>query len=553
MMKLTCTASAALMACAAHAQIVVPPSADPGALQQRRIDEEQRRVEQERLERRPVAEPVVQPPPPPVAAPVTGSMKFTVRSIRFSPASEIFTAEELRARVTPFEGKEASLSELQQLVEQINAAYRERGVITARALIPRQDVTEGVFTIQLVEGRVGAIQIKGNSSTRESYIRSRVDAETDRLVDLKALQDSLMRFNRTNDTQLRAELKPGQTFGRTDLEIGVVEPDRHAFRLGLDNFGSEATGETRVGLGYTNRSVLGWRDTLNLGTMSASGLKSYSVDYGIPVGASGRLNLSHNQDDTQLKHGPFASLGITGESKSTSLSLRQPVHLGEQAQTDLLLSLRQRDVENLVSGVFLSSTATDDVQLGLDHQANDPSGQWGVTYSLYNGKATTAGLAKRYTVGRGAIRRTHFLGDGWAVRGALSLQHTSSDDLPSGEYFFLGGEGSVRGYPVGVFSGDKGTLLSLELQHPISGPAPGGQGGGVLSNGFFFVDAGNVKTVRPPESTLAASESLRSVGWGVNLYVGQHFSARVTLAYALTQLPDDPKRTTVRFQLSGQF
>jgi hypothetical protein len=48
MMKLTCAASAALMVCSAHAQIVVPPNADPGALQQRRIDEEQRRQELER-------------------------------------------------------------------------------------------------------------------------------------------------------------------------------------------------------------------------------------------------------------------------------------------------------------------------------------------------------------------------------------------------------------------------------------------------------------------------------------------------------------------------
>ena len=553
MMKLTCAASAALMVCTAHAQIVVPPNADPGALQQRRIDEEQRRQELERLERKPVTEPVIPPPAAPAAVPLASSVRFTVQTIRFEPASEIFTAEELKARAGPLEGKEVGLAELQQLVEQINAAYRERGVITARALIPRQDVTAGVFTIQLVEGRVGAINITGNSATRESYIRSRLDAETGRLVNLPALQESLMRFNRTNDTQLRAELKPGQAFGRTDVDIGVVEPDQHVFRVGVDNFGSEATGETRLGLGYTNRSLLGWRDSLNLGSMTASGLTSYSVDYGIPVGAAGRLNLAHNQDDTDLKHGPFASLGITGQSKATSLSLRQPVAVDERAQTDLLLSLRQRDAENRVSGVFLSSTATDDVQLGVDHQATDASGQWGATYSLYNGKATTAGIAKRYTVGRGAIRRTHFLADGWAVRGALSLQHTSSDELPSGEYFFLGGEGSVRGYPVGVFSGDKGTLLSLELQHPISAPAGPDQGSGLMANGFFFVDAGNVKTVRPPESTLPASESLRSVGWGVNLYMGPRVSARVTLAYALTRLPDEPKRTTVRFQLNGQF
>lgn len=552
-MKIACAASVALVVCAAQAQIAIPPSADPGAIQQRRIDEEQRRQEQERLERKPVDESVVQPPVTPPAPPIDSGLKFTVRSIVFSPASEVFSAEELRALAAPFEGREASLAELQQLVEQINAAYRERRVVTARALIPKQDVTDGVFTIQLVEGRLGTVNIDGNATTLDSYIRSRVDAQPEQLVDLPALEDSLLRFNRTNDIQLRAELKPGQGFGRTDLDIGVDEPNRHVFRFGLDNYGSEATGETRVGLGYTNRSVFGWRDTLQLGTMSASGLQSYSIDYGIPVGRMGRLNLAHSQDDTQLKYGPFASLDITGESTATSLSLRQPVHLGERSQTDLLLSLRQRDVENLIGGLFFSSTSTDDVQLGLDHQANDAWGHWGVTYSVYSGKAITAGATKHYKVGRGSIRRTLLLPSGWALQGTLSLQHTNSNELPSSEYFFLGGEGSVRGYPVGVFSGDRGTLLSLELHHPISGDAAPEDTEALQASGFFFVDAGHVKPVRPPASVLPASESLRSVGWGVNLNMGPHVSARLTLAHALDNAPHDPKRTTLRAQLNAQF
>ena len=300
-MKFTCIAAAALLASTAHAQVVIPPAADPGALQQRRLDEDQRRLDQERLERKPVTDAVVETPKANEAKPVASTVRFLVRSVAFAPASEVFSADELKNLSKAYEGKEAVFADLQRLAEEVNAAYRTRGVVTARAIIPPQDVSSGAITIQLVEGKLGEVKVSGNESTRASYVLSRVDAEPEKLVNLPALEASLLRFNRTNSAQLRAELKPGQAFGQTDLLIGVVEPKQHSFRLGVDNFGSEVTGKTRVGLSYTNQSLLGWRDVLGLTAMSASGLKSFSFDYGVPISRSGgRLNLTHNQDDTML-------------------------------------------------------------------------------------------------------------------------------------------------------------------------------------------------------------------------------------------------------------
>jgi len=553
MKKLVLAASAALAAGASYAQVVLPPSADPGALQQRRIEEEQRRLEQERLERRPLADPLREPAPPPAAAPAAApAVRFTLREIRFDPPSEVFSPEELKGMAEAYLGRETTLADMQALVEKINAAYRDRGIVTARALIPPQDVTDGLFTIRLVEGRLGQVTVSGNETTRESYVLDRVQAQPDRLVDLPSLQASLVQFNRTNDAQLRAELKPGQTFGRTDLDIAVMEPSRHVFRVGVDNYGSEATGENRLGLSYTNQSLLGWRDALTLGAMTASGLKSMSVDYGFPVSRSGgRLNLTVNRDDTALKHGPFAELDITGESTATALSLRQPVHFTERSQTVLLAGLRRRDVENDISDIFLSGTKTDDVQLGVEYQYTGDASQWVASYSVYNGRATSAGERAKYTVGRGAVRHARFWGGGWGLRGTVSFQHTSSEGLPSGEYFFLGGEGSVRGYPVGALSGDRGLILSLELQHPLMDAGPAG--GRFSANGFFFIDTGHVKFVLPPDSILEKAETLSSLGWGANLYLGRHVSARVTLAYAMDKLPEEDKRLSVRLMVNSQF
>lgn len=506
------------------------------------------------MERQPIADPVRKPEEKPAAPAATDNVTFMVSAIRFSPASEVFSAEELKALASGFEGRQSTFADLRQLVGKINEAYKARGIVTAQAIIPPQDVSAGTITVQLVEGKLGAVHISGNASTRESYIADRLDAQPGQLVDLPTLEQSMKRFNGTNDVQLRAELKPGQSFGTTDLMIEAVEPPRHSIRLGVDNYGSEITGKTRTGLSYANQSLFGWRDALNLGFMSAGGLKSYSIDYGVPVTRSGgRVNLAYNKDDTSLKYGPFAPLNITGKSTGTSLSLRQPIHFGERSRTDFIAGLRKREVENRISGIFLSSTKTDDVQLGLEHQAGDDSGFWLVNYSLYNGRAKTADVSTRYTVGRASLRRTQFVAQGWTLRGAMAFQHTGKDELPSSEQFFLGGEGSVRGYPVGVYSGDQGVTLSLELHHPIKAPAAQPDATTLAATGFFFLDAGHVKIAVPPDSELSSSETLSSLGWGLEAAVGQHVSARVTLAYALRKLPDEKNRYSVNFQLNSQF
>ena len=84
-----------LVAAPAVAQIVIPPSADPGALQQRQIEEERRRREMEREERKPVTEPLKHPEQAePVVQPGQDAVRFMVREIRFTE-SAILSTEDL--------------------------------------------------------------------------------------------------------------------------------------------------------------------------------------------------------------------------------------------------------------------------------------------------------------------------------------------------------------------------------------------------------------------------------------------------------------------------
>ena len=546
MIRRAVIAAAALAA--THAAAQLPPALDPGAIQQRQMEEERRRQELERLQRKPVIDPIKREAiDRPAPKPAPDAVRFLVREIRFTP-SEILSPEELEGVAREFRGRQLTFADLQRLAERVNELYKAKGVVTAQAVIPAQDVSEGVVQVRLIEGRVGKISLEGNASTRESYVTDRVTLKAAELVDLNRLERDLVRFNRTNDAQLRAELKPGQEFATTDLLLTLAEPPRHDLRATLDNSGSESTGEWRTGLAYLNRSLFGWRDDFSLSTNRAGGQESYSVGYGVPFNRlGGRAKLAWYKDRTANKYGRLAPLDITGESESYVLTLRQPAYIGERAQLDVLAGGKKRDSTTRISGVFLQGIETRDGNIGAELQLTVPKGSWLASYVLTSGYAETDGVDNRdhYTAGRGSLRHLRELAAGWSFSGSLSFQNTSNDLLPSSEQFFIGGDYSVRGYPTGVFAGDQGYALNLELHHPLALET----GPDMTMTGFFFVDNGYVRMFRPPNSLLRDYEQLSSAGWGVNVTIAKRVHSRVTFAYALNDLPLEPRRYAIHFQL----
>jgi hemolysin activation/secretion protein len=544
------------MAGAAHAQIPppsAPAGADPGALQrrnieiERRIIEEQQRRTQPATPERPVDTDALPQPKP--AAP-GDTLRFRLQDVEFTP-SEIFKAAELETLVAPLRGREVNFADLQALVERINALYRERGVVTAQALIPPQDIEGGRVRIRLVEGRIGSYRIDGNATTRESYVLGRLHDPPGALFDLGRLERDLVRFNRTNDVQARAELKPGTQFGTTDVLVTLTEPKRHSGRLFTDNAGSKATGELRAGAIYQNRSLFGFRDELTLTGTYAEGYRGYGVNYGVPWNTwGGRAQVGYFHDETDVIDGPFQSLELNGQSDAIIGAIRQPLWTAPRGQLDAVLGAKTRTTENLAGSVLLQETDTDDVSLGLEGSLADPRGIW--IANLYGASGSydiTGGFSGNYTIYRGAVRRLQTLTETLSARGAVTFQYSGEDFLPSSEQFFIGGEGSVRGYSNALYGGNKGYVVNLELHRPLYGANPETGGAGV--NGFLFTDYGDTYPTRPPGSDLG-SIRLWSVGAGAIFAWSKWLSGRVSAGYQLKQRDEESSRFRVLLTLVAE-
>lgn len=173
----------------ASAQVApqLPAAADPGVIQERSRDIE-RRLREER-ERRPDDAPAIDDEAlkPAPARPAPAGVRFQLKRVDFT-RSELLPEATLRELAAGIEGREVSLAEVQAVVDRINALYRDRGVPTAQAVLPAQDVTDGAVTIKLVEGRVGQILLEGNDSTSGDFIRARLGQAPGELADVGELE-----------------------------------------------------------------------------------------------------------------------------------------------------------------------------------------------------------------------------------------------------------------------------------------------------------------------------------------------------------------------------
>ena len=74
-----------------------------------------------------------------------------------------WSSDELRRLVlAQFEGRELSSEDLESIRRRLTRWYVEHGYVNSGALIPDQNVAEGIVRIQVVEGRLSRIEISGN-------------------------------------------------------------------------------------------------------------------------------------------------------------------------------------------------------------------------------------------------------------------------------------------------------------------------------------------------------------------------------------------------------
>lgn len=516
----------------AWAQQALPPGVTPGAAQgqERLLREEQQG--QERLQQgAPGAE--VRTPAKPAATAAS-----TVRNIRVErfevDASQILSPQDIDGVLAPLRGQTVSLAELQAAVEQINGLYEARRQLTARAVLPTQTVTDGVVRVRLIESRTAAVRIEGNQALAAEHVRDRLRLSQDALLSVPALEEDLARFNRLNDTQLRANVVAGERFGTTDVEISVSEPKRLRVDAFADNAGRDTTGRMRWGATVRGANLLGISDAAQLTATTTRGSNSLAASYSLPINRQDtRLDMSASFGEIRIIDGPFVPLDITGRSRDVTVGLTHPLLTQADRAWSTYARLSDRQSRSLFSGFEQTHDTQRVITLGVAGDRFTDGHSWYTDQQLVIGSHDLGGDSG-FIYWRGLGNRLDRLGERTQLISRIGAQYSQNRLLPSGEQFQVGGAYSVRGYSEGLLSGRNGYSMSAEIRYGMgaldylqSGPdSPRLQW-------LAFIDHGGAFPYRPGNlKGIQRDDFLTGVGVGAVLE-WRNISMRMVLAAPL--------------------
>lgn len=453
--------------------------------------------------------------------PPAGGPTVLLETIGFEPASAFLSDAELEAIALKYRGKHVDFSQISELVRDVNDLYADKGVVTAAAILPPQDLNQGRLQVRLVEGQVGNVALVGEHQTKNEFVFDRVRFSKGTTVDVPTASKDIERFNASHRAQLRMLLQPGAEFGYTDLMLGITEPPKHELEFYLDNEGVKSTGEAQLSALYRRYGLLGNDDTLLAYVSKSEGSQSATARYEFPVGTYGtRIAVGGTLSDVSVINGPTKVLKIKGDSKSANVNVSHPIFVNENWTILGTASAFYGTSISKTGGVPIVDSKTLKIAPGVTLSY---SGDKGAVTTQIQGvfaksKDRIADSMRDIFLLAGSVSGQYYFDNGLSLLGTGAWQHTSEKLVPGNLLFQIGGPTTVRGYPSDGIAGDSGLYGNLELHKQFSMP------GGKSLDGFLFTDIGSVFSTFPKRT------SLWSGGVGVNYKFHERMSLSVSVA-----------------------
>lgn len=299
------------------------------------------------------------PPPPPEEARQLPYLRVFVREIRVVGCTA-FTAEEIATITTPYENRELTSDDLDELRFALTRLYIKEGYVTSGAIIPDQSVSEGVITLQIIEGQLFSIQLDGNEWFRSGYLSKRLALGAQPPVNINALQERLLLLQQDDRIErLNANLKPGVQIGESELHVKVTERLPFSVLLGANNFQSPTVGAERGFLTLAHQNLTGNGDILSLtGWYSEEQNLQYDASYSLPLTARDTtLSLRYSKNETSVIEEPFAPLDITTKTDTFGIILRHPFYRSLQKEFAVSLTAEREHSESFLLGEHFSFAA----------------------------------------------------------------------------------------------------------------------------------------------------------------------------------------------------
>lgn len=475
---------------------------------------------------------------------------------------ELVPRDQVMSVLSAYAGREISFSDLRAATSAVEQLHAEAGFEVVRVLIPEQEIQPGEkLKLQIVDARLDVVTVAGNDYFKSEFIQqSLVVLQPGALINTVDMDRNLRLINDNPATIVRVRLEPSDKPGLVDAKVQVADQNPVAGFLTLDNSGTNATGDFRLGLAVQHNNAFnkGHMATAQYVTSPGrwSDVEVFGLNYKVPFySLDSMLELAYSDSNVDAGNLSVGASSVSVAGAGTTVALRWVKLLDRLAGFDQRVVF-SHEIKEFVSQVQLNGT-------GPSLVPELESRPIGLTYSLTEAmdsrqRAFQVAYFKNYVTGgnnstaqysmtnpaaeanfdviRANASWSEQVAPGWRLTAQLDAQHTDYSLIP-GEQFGAGGVYSVRGFEERVVSADRGLRQSLELLGPNVGKAFGALFERLQFAGF--VDAAQLKFNNPVNAS-PVEPHLMSYGVGARFAFSPKHQFRVDLARVVSGVPIQP-------------
>ena len=456
-----------------------------------------RQIEQERRAALPVqSEPLATPPAPMQA--LTGTT-VTVATFNFAGNTRL-TSQQLSPSVAPFVGRPLVFGQLQDAAVAVADTYRKAGWIV-RAYLPKQEIVDGVVTIQVIEATLGAVRVEGaGRRVSAARVTNIIGAAQDLGAPLnsRALDRGLLLINDLPGVLATGRLGAGRNPAESDLILTVDDGPAVSGNFTLDDAGARFTGPARLIAAASLNGPFRIGDRADGLVLHSDGSDYQRLGYSVPVGSRGiRAGLNASHLSYEIVTSDFAALDAHGTSDTVGIETSYPLVRRRMHNLYVGLTGENKRFDNLSAGLTTTKYSAQTGSLGLYGNLFDEllgGGSNSASLTFVTGRIDLSGSPNEAidaltTRTAGSFHKLHLSASRLQViseRVSLFASvdgQSASKNLDSSEKLYLGGSTGVRAYPQDEGGGSEGVSMTIEtrVRLPHSFSVTG------------FVDAGRVR------------------------------------------------------------
>jgi len=411
---------------------------------------------------------------------------ITLKSIKFQGVT-ILGDMELKGIVEPYIGTPMSYEQMLEIGMVVESYYRQNNYL-ARAILPPQDLTDGVLVVDVIESVFSKVEIEqelADLPNTQAHVTAIIEAQqhTGEPLNTKSLDRALALANDLPGMSVQGSLRQGSEAGETELLLKLYQGRTRQAELSFDNGGSRSTGAMRL------MATLNWfnpndmADLLNAVAVHTRGSDYARLAYSVPVGTDGwRMGLNVSAMSYEVVVGEQGMVGAVGRAITKGVEWVYPLLRADDRSATVTLTADGKKFQNTsAQGLLMSDYAAKVMaaQVAGFYRDLNPGGGTG-TYSLQlsHGMINLDGSLSQQTDAttvhtEGVFNKIRVMGS-WqqslTTQTSAFVSYTgqlADKNLDSSEKMQLGGMNGVRAYPTGEGSGADGQLIQLELRHQL--------------------------------------------------------------------------------------